>query len=310
MVKHEKEALSLNHNRAAALQIMQRPGSARIAEGSFQEVADWKKNDLTLKAASQVHVKLWFGEEATAHPHDISHVIFALAVDQLPDEGYHYQGDARAEAFTTTIQAALYSPTSFTPDPVYLATAEGFTEMVKEKAEMFEDIENLIRTLSWLIGQESGQSIEEQRIASGFDLNKIIEDAKSRGIEVTKGWFDPEWKVETPDGHIYSYDTAHPEKNFLPSGSNGVEKFERFAIPSDREIIDIFNLVKAVLDDLRPQIRDAELAVSDIDASILETLKVSDISARMEGVSDVPLSIHVDRQQSVVTQQQLYYQPL
>ncbi len=313
MIKNNENfgGLSLSHTKAAAPQIVQRPGSARIAKGGFEEVANWKQNDLTLKEASVAHVRLWFGEEANAHPHDMSHVIYALAIDQLPDEGHHYQGDARAEAFATTIQAALYSPTSFTPDPVYLATAEGFTEMVKEKAEMFEDTENLIRTLSWLFGKETGQSVEEQRIASGFDLNKIIEEAKNRGIEVIRDWPFPEWQVIAPDGEIYVYNVTHPEKNIYPSGNNGVEEFKRFQIPSDQEISNVFNLLKPVLDDLRPQIRDAEPAVSDIDASILETLKVRDISARMEGVSDVPLSIHVDRQQSVVTQQQqLHYQPL
>ncbi|PZP55533.1 MAG: hypothetical protein DI586_06540 [Micavibrio aeruginosavorus] len=280
------------------VQNVQRPGSARGLDGSAEEVSNWRNSDLTLRDASQSHVDLWFGQGSTAHPHDMIHVIYGMAIDGLSG-GHHYQGDGRAEAFVTAIQGALYSPEAAVTDPAHLATEQGFIDQVKERARMFEDGENLGNTLSWIMGKKTGQTIEAQRIASGFEPNNVIEAAKKMGIQVTREWPSPDWKVETPEGKIYSYNAANPELSIFPNGSNGVENFERFAIPSDNEIRDVFNRVKPVIDDLQPQIREAEArtgaGVSDNDAKILENLRARDIAERMNGVA-APLDIHARRE--------------
>lgn len=289
-----------------------RPGATRTHEGSFEEVSDWLNRDLTLSEASRAHVKLWFGDDATPYPHDMSHVIYGLVINRPPVLDQYYQGDGRAEAFTTSIQRALASPGSFTTEPEYFATQEGFKTIVKERAELFLGGENLIRTLSWLMGKETGRSTDEQRVANGFELNNIIEAAQKSGVQVIKeDWPSEDWKVETNNGKVYAYSTNNPEQNIFPAGNNGVEEFEPYTIPTDEEILEVFCRIKPVLDDLQPQIRAVtELfgpVSTDHEASVLENLRVRDIVARMEGVLDnkLEISLFADSMQPLQTAEAL-----
>ncbi len=272
------------------------------------EPAEWLAKNFTLGEAYADHQAKWFGpqdEEVLkflgAPNHDFAHVILALTGAKT------YQADFGAEGHVTAIQAALSRPIGGVEvhESATLLTREGYTEVVKNYAQVTSGLENMIRTLSWIMGEKTGQTMDQVYKTYGYDSGKLANAAHEQGINITtnglsrsqienldqvvdlEAIFKPEeaFVIETLDGRRYVYHLVDKAQTFLPSGSNGVERFNEFQVPSEEDIGGVFDRVRPVLADLQRQIID--VSPTSVDGAtlydLLGAIPARDIHERMNG---------------------------
>ena len=260
------------------------------------EPSEWLDNNLTLGQAYDAHQTRWFGpqdanllEALGARDHDAAHILLALT--GTPS----YQANLPAEAHVLTIQQALSRPILGVQiqDPATLITPRGYADAVKMYSEGYAGPENAIRTLTWIMGGQTQQSMDAVYRSHNYDIEKLIEAAKQQGITIYISPFDPTtWSVETTDGTRYAYKAHDMTANLLPNGTNGIEAFREFTIPNNSEIFPIFKRLQPVLRDLQPQVH--ALSATSVSGAtlqeLLDDIPVGDIHARMNG-GTTPLAI-------------------
>jgi hypothetical protein len=90
------------------------------------------------------------------------------------------------------------------------------------------------RILNWAIGQKTGMTTDQIKIASRYGEGLLDSLAAKHGIKVTRDHKTNSLILMTDDT-VYQVNVPG-EADRLPQGSNGVENFKPFVAPSDHEI--------------------------------------------------------------------------
>lgn len=242
--------------------------------------------DMPLKEAVGIHVRGWGFKTTQGFVHEFGH--FLVGLSGVPE----YQGRMDAEIYALPMET-LINRMGFTHGPV-----PDFSVFLGEAHQRYENLHpgtNLDRALYWLLGEKTGQTMEEMIHRDKYDFSgqSIRERAEKKyGIKCRTapedGRQEGRWEIEIKGKIVYRFNVSDPLQNVLPSGSNGVEEFQEFVFPPPARLEEVYRRVHPMLE----HIREAMSPGRDYDERIrlLENMKLSELTAGLDMQALPPLA--------------------
>ncbi len=198
--------------------------------------------NMTVKEAISFHLNNWGYEQTQALIHEVGHILYALTLHKIGRlENINYQGSYEAECFVLSLE---FWNTGFDA-PQSDQWNKQFLDQLKWSFRTFNNLENYHRTLLWLIGQETGHTMDEIWEHCSFEEEKLYNLAALTGIDAYKEYGaghrnQLEKLLIRYKGKEYGIEKGGLVNHGWPSGSNGQEEFKEFTYYNDDTIKEVY----------------------------------------------------------------------
>ncbi len=232
--------------------------STRVSSGKLSpEIETMIGEDMTLAEAVDYHIdEVWGFTEREGFDHEAGHVLLGLAFAE-PVKGHHYahQGSYESEIYNFRIENILL-PTLIGRSKTLYDDRKDFHEKVLKTYQDAMPVENLNRTLGWILEQKTGKSYESLREAVGHDDDAFRNLAREHGLMLEANDVGQNWVLTIPENGVRFFCKSEDDL-FLPDDIEGVSDFQRFVRPTDEVIDTVYDRILPAAHVLQQRIFDA-----------------------------------------------------
>ena len=221
------------------------------------EIETMLGQDMTLAEAVDYHInEVWGFTEREGFDHEAGHILLGLAFSEpVVGQYYEHQGNYESEIYNFRIENILL-PSMVGRSKTLYDDREDFHRQALVSYQATMPIENLNRTLGWILEQKTGQSYAELRDSVGYDDGAFRGLAREHGLMLEVNELGQDWALTIPENGV-RFHCKSEEDLYLPDDIDGVTDFARFERPTDEVIDTVYDRILPAAHVLQQRIFDA-----------------------------------------------------